>query len=81
MNWGKPSHWRERRAARMAELKRPMTEAHDSTMHVQIDRLVLSGVARHDAGAVVQAMRTELARLAVQPAPAPRAASRIDGRQ
>lgn len=78
MNWGKPSHWRERRAARMAELKRPAAETQGGAMHVRIERLVLSGVARRDAQAVVQAMGAELARRAAPPASAPRAASRID---
>jgi hypothetical protein len=78
MNWGKPSHWRERRAGRMAELKRPAAETQSGAVHVQIERLVLSGVAHRDAQAVVQAMGAELARLAAPHAPVPRGASRID---
>ena len=78
MNWGKPSHWRERRAGRMADLKRPAGEAQNGAVHVRIERLVLSGVARRDAQAVAQAMGTELARLAAPHASAPHAAARID---
>ncbi len=78
MNWGKPSHWRERRVGGMAKLKRATAEPQDSAVHVQIEQLVLSGIAPHDAKVVVHAMGAELSRLAARHAPVPRGASRID---
>ena len=75
MSWGKPSHWRERRAARFAAVE--PAPAQQASLHLDIERLTLSGVQRRDAPAVARAVQAEIVRLAAQTASAPPDASRI----
>ena len=76
MSRGKPSHWRERRAARFAAGAR--APAPQASLHLDIERLTLSGVQQGDAPAVARAVQAELARLAAHAASAPPGASRVE---
>jgi hypothetical protein len=79
MRSGSPSHWRERRAARFAALEHAgENRSAEAPLHVDIERLVLRGVSRRDAGAIAQALQAELVRLVEQRPSAPPGVARVN---
>jgi hypothetical protein len=74
----KPSHWRERRAARVLQSEGTPDVTNEGAVHIHIEELVLRGVSRHDGRKIATAMKDELSRLAADQKIAPRGTQKLN---